>query len=201
MDVGAQFGSMTCFDKKMSVAVDWRSELLPFLGSALISAIFVSCRSLNYIVHLYVTANSFYKTSPWWLQYIQQVSCILFSHSFVCLRVEYFVLHPVYPELRRWSKRDSFLLYGASLPCLVWIVMNVIHVFSVFYDTEMLPILFSLLQCAFYLLAFAATDRWMFIVRERQNVGRFCLDILTTEEYTFLQYWIPSLLYAPAVVL
>ena len=59
MDVGAQVGSMTCIDKKMSVAVRLNERVVAFLGLALISAIFVSCRSLNYIVHFYVTANSF----------------------------------------------------------------------------------------------------------------------------------------------
>ena len=59
MDVGAQVGSMTCIDKKMSVAVRLKERVVAFLGLALISAIFVSCRSLNYIVHLCVTANSF----------------------------------------------------------------------------------------------------------------------------------------------
>ena len=79
--------------------------------------------------------------------------------------------------------------------------MNVVHAFSVFYDTEIIPLFFSLLQCFFYLLAIAATARWMLIVRERQNVGRFRMDLLTVEEFTFLQYWIPSLLYAPIVLI
>lgn len=43
----------------MSEAVRLKERVVVFLGLALIGAVFVSCRSLNCIVHLYEAANSF----------------------------------------------------------------------------------------------------------------------------------------------
>jgi hypothetical protein len=81
----------------------------------------------------------------------------------------------------------------------MWIVVNVASAYSVYYNVTILPLIFSSMQCFFYLVAVLSTCRWVQIVQ--RNVGRFQLDKLTVEEYTFLQYLVPTLLYAPSVTL
>ena len=88
-------------------------------------------------------------------------------------------------------------MYGLTSAFLTWIAANVANAYSMYYNVTILPIVFSALQCIFYVVAVLATCRWIQIVGT--NVGRFHFNNLTVEEYTFLQYLVPTLVYAPSV--
>ena len=77
--------------------------------------------------------------------------------------------------------------------------LNTLEVYSVYYNTPLVPLLFSFLQSALYLLLLAAMARWVQLIR-RQYGGRFQLNLLNVEEYTFIQYVIPTGILYPVAV-
>ena len=101
----------------------------------------------------------------------------------------------VYPELL--SKNDDFLFYGISIPMSLWGVGQVLIVYSLYYDWTVVPFIAGSLQILCFIVAVAATFRWIYLVTKTQRVGRFDVSLLTLEEFTFFLHWIPSLLYAP----
>ena len=115
----------------------------------------------------------------------------------MCFHFCFHVSIIVYPEL--CNKKDPFILFGITLPCLFWMFLNTIEVYSVYYNTSIVPFLFSFLQCALYLLLIAALSRWVQLIR-RQNGGRFQLNLLNVEEYTFIQYVIPTAILYPVAI-
>ena len=168
-----------------------------FLGLAIFGTVFLSCRSLDCIIHLYVAANNFKNitliTAIYSASKLVVLYCLLHSywnHSFLCRVI-------VYSEL--CSKKDPFLLFGVTVPCVLWMFMNIVDVYSVYYNTSIVPLLTSSVQSALYLLLIAALSRWVQLVR-RQNGGRFQLNLLNVEEYTLFQYSAPTLIYPLAIV-
>ena len=103
----------------------------------------------------------------------------------------------VNPEMR--EKKDPYLLLGVTIPCIVWMLMNVVDVYSVYYDTPIIPLLITVLQVLMYLLLISAVARWVMLVR-RKNDGRFQTNLLNVNEYTFLLYIVPALLYPTALL-
>ena len=88
-------------------------------------------------------------------------------------------------------------MHGLTYPFLIWLFSCVATSYSVYYDLVIIPVIINVLQGIFYVIALLAVGRWINLVRK--NVGRFHFDNLTVEEYTFFQYLLPALLYAPSV--
>ena len=109
-----------------------------------------------------------------------------------------FFFFVVYPEL--CNKKDSFLLVNMTLPCILWMIMNVVDVYSVYYNTSMVPVLFTFLKFCCFLFLIAAFLRWVKLV-QKQNGGRFQASNLSVEEHTFLQYIISFFMYATAIAI
>ena len=108
-----------------------------------------------------------------------------------------FFIFVVYLEL--CCKKDPFLLFGVTLSCVFWMFMNIVDVYSVYYNTSIVPLLVSSVQSVLYILLVASLARWVQLVR-RQNGGRFQMNLLNVEEYTLFQYTAPTLLYPLAIV-
>lgn len=184
----------------MSVAVRLKERIVVFFGLAFFGVMFLCFRSFDCIAHIYVASNnmktislvaSVYSSSKLQFLIVQLRSNL--SNGAILIYANILV----YPEI--CSKEDAFLLYGLTSAFLMWIVVNVASAYSVYYNVTILPLIFSSMQCFFYLVAVLSIGRWVQIVQ--RNVGRFQLDKLTIEEYTFLQYLVPTLLYAPSVTL
>eukprot|EP01035_Chromulina_nebulosa_P069246 gene69246-biopygen5676 len=77
--------------------------------------------------------------------------------------------------------------------------MNLVGAYSVYYNRPGVTSLLNLFYTFLYVLLISSFFRWVQLVR-RQNKGRFQLNILTVDEYTFLQYITPALLYPTAIV-
>ena len=77
--------------------------------------------------------------------------------------------------------------------------MNLVGAYSVYYNRPGVTSLLNLFYTFLYVLLISSIVRWVQLVR-RQNKGRFQLNILTVDEYTFLQYITPALLYPTAIV-
>ena len=61
------------------------------------------------------------------------------------------------------EKKDSFLLLTMTLPTIPWLFMNVVDVYSVYYNTSLAPFMTRLLSClpfASYILVIA---RWVML--------------------------------------
>ena len=74
--------------------------------------------------------------------------------------------------------------------------MNLVGAYSVYYNRPGVTSLLNLFYAALYPLLISSFVRWVQLVR-RQNKGRFQM---TVDEYTFLQYITPALLYPTAIV-
>jgi hypothetical protein len=96
------------------------------------------------------------------------------------------------------EKKDSFLLLGVTLPIIVWMFMNVLDVYSVYYNTPIVPLLVTVLNIMSYLSLIFAMLRWIMLVRKK-NGGRIQMSLLNVDEYTFLFYIVPTLLYSTAL--
>ena len=101
----------------------------------------------------------------------------------------------VQPELH--SKNDGILFLGITIPFVLWFVANVAYVYSFFYDLQALSIFVAVLQPLCYAVALSMSFRWVWLVKARQNVGRFNLKLLSLEEFTFLLFWATAMIYTP----
>ena len=129
---------------------------------------YLSFRSLDSIVHIYVASNNLKTISLVAASKIIQMLDSIFDFVRNCFCILRIISLPVYPEL--CSKKDPFLMYGLTSSFLIWIAANVASAYSVYYNVIVLPILFSVLQ--FYIIALLATGRWVQIVGTN-DVGRF----------------------------
>eukprot|EP01036_Dinobryon_divergens_P029744 gene29744-38884_t len=156
----------------MSGAVRLKERFFVFMGLAVFGGVFLLCRSLNCILHVYVALNNF-----------KNITLIAAVYS------------SIYPEL--CSKKDSFLTFSITLPTILWIFMNLVGVYSVYYNRPGVTSLLNLFYAALYPFLISSFVRWVQLVR-RQNKGRFQM---TVDEYTFLQYITPTILYPFAILI
>lgn len=88
-----------------------------------------------------------------------------------------------------------------TLPLILWMFMNVLDVYSVYYGTSIIPVeVVGFLLCILFLSLISAVVRWVVLVR-RQYGGNFQMNILNVEEYTFVQYMMATLLYPTAILI
>lgn len=135
------------------------------------------------------------KLSPWWLLCTAQVSTttIRITLKFMLLLTPLY--STVYPELK--SKDDKIFYVGFTIPFALWIVGNILVVYSFYFDTQAVSVLSAVLPYICYFMCLGISIRWFQLVKARQNVGRFVFKLLNLEEFTFLLFWIAALSYAP----
>ena len=79
----------------------------------------------------------------------------------------------------------------------LWYIGQVLIVYSMYYDWTVAPFIIASLHILCFFVAFFATFRWVYLVKKNHRVGKFDVNLLTLEEFTFFLYWLPSLMYAP----
>lgn len=77
---------------------------------------------------------------------------------------------------------------------------NIASAYAVYYNTAVVTLLFSILQCGIYVLLLAALARWVELIRRKYG-GKFQTKLFNVEEYTFFQYIIPTIIYPTALLI
>lgn len=109
------------------------------------------------------------------------------------------VTFSVFPELR--NKADNFLHNSILTIFSGWSLASVLLTYSLYWDSAAISIAGGIIQGLCYLYAIYCTRRWIQLVRERQRSDRFDVNQLDLEEFTFLLYWAPLLVFVPMPLL
>lgn len=82
----------------------------------------------------------------------------------------------------------------------LWIVSNILTVYSLCFNCQLLTYPATALQIFSYFTVLAFTYHWFSQLSVRHG-GKLNFNQLSTDEFSFLAFWIPLMVYAPSITL
>ena len=169
-------------------------RLAIFIGLALLNIIYFACRSVDYIAHLYIG-----------LSYVKNLLMIVAVYSASKFRMStkigkfsnswfLFFYLLVVPELK--CKFVPLIVRILTGGFYLWSITSVVILYSIYYDHESSWWSSIASGIQYFVLAggVCTVFMWVRLWLKKQNDDRLELNL---EEFTFLFFLIPTILYAP----